>query len=78
MGTCGDPDDAIYLSAEKLASQPLLKDLARLAEDYNPQTEVAVIFLQPPHSVSAYKGGIQERGTPPELYDRLKPFLHEN
>ena len=71
-------EDAIYLPLEKLASNPLVQELARFDNEYDPRQEVVVIFLRPPQSVSAYKGGIPEGGTPPELYERAKPFLSIN
>ena len=61
-----------------MVAHPLLNDFARFAEEYDPCREVVVIFLRHPSSVSAYKGGIPERGTPPELYERLKAVLQEN
>jgi hypothetical protein len=78
VGGFDEPDDFIYLPLEVLTTYPLLGDFARLAEEYDPSREVVVIFLQHPPSVSAYKGGIPERGTPPELYERLKAVLQEN
>jgi hypothetical protein len=78
IGGFDEPDDFIYLPLEVLVAHPLLKDYARFAEDYDPSREVVVIFLQQPPSVSAYKGGIPERGTPPQLYKRLKAVLQES
>jgi hypothetical protein len=68
------PEDCIYLPLEMMKN-PLLDGYRQLVERYDPRAEVVVIFLRGKGEVSAYKGGICERGTPPELHDRLKAAL---
>ena len=63
---------------EVMKANPLLSDFARFAEEYDPDQEVVVIFLRPPGSVTAYRGGLPERGTPREMHERLRPIMHEN
>jgi hypothetical protein len=77
VGGFNEPGDFIFLPLEVMVAHPLLKDFAQFAKKYDPSREVAVIFLRQPPTVSAYKGGIPERGTPPELYERLKAVLQE-
>jgi hypothetical protein len=72
------PGDDVYMPLEVMKANPLLSDLARLAEEYDPDREVVVIFLRPPGSVTAYRGGLSERGTPREMYERLKPIMYNN
>lgn len=71
-------EEAVYLPLEMLTTHPLLKECARMSKKYDPREEVVLIFLRPPASVSAYKGGLSERGTPPQLYERIKAVLSEN
>lgn len=76
MGGFDDPGDFIYLPLDLMTTMPLLEEFARFAGEYDPRQEVVVIFLRQPPSVSAYKGGVPKRGTPPELYERLGAALH--
>jgi hypothetical protein len=71
-------EEAVYLPLEMLTAHPHLKEYARMLEKYDPLEEVVLIFLRPPASVSAYKGGLSERGTPRQLYKRIKAVLSEN
>ena len=77
-GGFNEPGDFIFLPLEVMVAHPLLKGFARFAEEYDPSREIVLIFLQQPPKVTAYKGGIPERGTPPQLYERLKTVLYEN
>jgi hypothetical protein len=77
VGGFNEPGDFIFLPLEVMVSHPLLKDFARFAEEYDPTREVVVIFLRPPHSVRAYRGSMPDRRTPPEMYERQQPVLHE-
>jgi len=78
IGAFDDPEDPIFVPLESLSSAPLLEDFARYAEEYNPEQEVVLIFLKSPSGVRAYKGGLPDRGTPPQLYEKLKSVLDEN
>jgi hypothetical protein len=78
LGGFDDPEDSIYIPSDLLRTVPFLEDFARFADEYDPCREVVVIFLGEPPKISAFKGGIPERGTPPALYERLKAVLHEN
>ena len=78
VGAFAEPDDPIYLPLEIIQGHPLTKELAMFVEEYDPNNEVVVIFLRRPDSVNAFKGAIPERGTPPQLYERLKAVLRQN
>jgi hypothetical protein len=78
IGAFAKPDESIYLPMGMLTKNPLLEEVRRFAEEYDPCQEVVAIFLRSPSGVSAYRGGIPERGTPPELYERRKAVLDTN
>lgn len=77
LGGFDDPEDSIYIPSDLLRTVPFLEDFARFADEYDPCREVVVIFLRPPHSVSAYRGSMPDQRTPPEMYERLQPVLDE-
>src|ERR1017187_7442919 len=78
FGSFEGPGDDVYMPLEVMQADPLLSDFARFAEEYDPDREVVVIFLRPPDSVTAYRGGLPERGTPRDMHERLKPIMYEN
>lgn len=63
-------DKTIYVPLDMLAG-PLTAQYAHLSAGYDPRREVVVIFIQPPASVTAYKGSMPGRQTPPEACQRL-------
>ena len=77
MKGAGQGDD-VYIPLEVMKASPVLSDLARFAEEYDPDREVVVIFLRPRCSVRAYRGGLSERGTPRAIYERLKHIMFDN
>jgi len=64
--------DAVYSSLEELTKTPLYDEGIQMVKDYDPRRQVVLIFLRLPDSVSGYKGGIAEWGTPPEIYEEFK------
>jgi hypothetical protein len=78
FGLLEGPGDAVYMPLGVMKAEPLLSDFARFAEEYDPDREVVLIFLRPPAPVSAYRGGLSERGTPRAMYERLKPIMFVN
>lgn len=68
-------EEAIFLPLAMLTTHPRLEGFALLAKAYDPRLEIVVIFLRPPSEVTAHKGSIPEKGTPPELYERIKEVL---
>jgi hypothetical protein len=58
---------------------PLMSNETRLIKEYDPETEVVAIFLVPPSSVHAYRGGLApERLSPRQAYEKVGPVLHLN
>lgn len=76
VGGFDDPEGCIYLPSGMMAN-PLLDGFTRLVDEYDPNQEIVVVIMRPPDMVSAYKGAVPERGTPSELYERLKLDLFE-
>jgi len=77
FGALGEPDDFVYLPLNMMEAEPLMSGFASLCKQYDPEREIVVVFVGVPPSVTALKGGMPERGTPPALYDRLKGVLEE-
>jgi hypothetical protein len=58
-GAFGSPDAPKYLPWKLVIDPDFIKGLAQMVEEYEPQKEVVVIFLDAPDDVSAYKARSQ-------------------
>ena len=56
-----------------LPNLPLVEGVVRLAKEYDPETQVVVLFLHPDGSQAAYR--VCWHPTPPEAYEERKRHL---
>ena len=71
-----DPnEEAIFVPLEMLTNNLLGHEYAEFVRKYDPRREVVIIFLGVTGSVSAYKGNVPCRATPPEAYRRMDSIL---
>ena len=78
LGRDAPTEETYYVPLKMLSGDPLMAPFARFVKEYDPSTEIVAVFLEPPCRVSAYRGGIPERGAPPECFEKIKPALCEN
>lgn len=71
----GDSKEQMVFLPLKMLMNPLCETLADLARDYNPLKESVVVFIRPSFAITAYKGALPGRETPPESYERMVRVL---
>ncbi len=67
-------EDVVFIPLTMLTANPLVHDFAAYVRAYDPRREIVAVFLRR-GLVSAYKGAVAGRETPPEAYRRLSAVL---